>query len=250
MTPPPLRRQSIYQSIPINKMSWFWVKSDKAEQRIVLYFQLIHDLFIQSCPTLCDPMDCSPPGSSVHGDSPGKNTGVGCHALLQGIFLTQGLNPGLPHIFFNTPFFSLKHYLYQNFIILFLKSSCYFLDRTFEKFCLLSALFHYDCKSEIKFSWVWETTAKKDTQISIYCVCNGKFTHTFLITAHLSTSHQSQRANIHILTNHHINARGGNRTKVISSSKVTISRNLESEEFGKDTTFLFCFLIIGKQEKI
>ena len=31
----------------------------------------------QSCPTLCDPMDCSPPGSSVHGDSPGKNTGVG-----------------------------------------------------------------------------------------------------------------------------------------------------------------------------
>ena len=40
-------------------------------------------------------MDCSPPGASVHGDSPGKNTGVGCHALLQGIFLTRGLNPGL-----------------------------------------------------------------------------------------------------------------------------------------------------------
>ena len=34
-------------------------------------------------------MDCSLPGSSVHGDSPGKNTGVGCHALLQGIFPTQ-----------------------------------------------------------------------------------------------------------------------------------------------------------------
>ena len=34
-------------------------------------------------------MDCSPPGSSVHGDSPGKNTGAGCHALLQGIFPTQ-----------------------------------------------------------------------------------------------------------------------------------------------------------------
>ena len=30
-------------------------------------------------------------------DSPGKNTGVGCHFLLEGIFLTQGLNPGLPH---------------------------------------------------------------------------------------------------------------------------------------------------------
>ena len=40
-------------------------------------------------PTLCNHMDCSPPGSSVHGDSPGKNTGVGCHALLQGIFPTQ-----------------------------------------------------------------------------------------------------------------------------------------------------------------
>ena len=36
----------------------------------------------QSCPSLGDPMDCSLPGSSVHGDSPGKNTGVGCHALL------------------------------------------------------------------------------------------------------------------------------------------------------------------------
>ena len=47
--------------------------------------------------TLCDPMDCSPPGSAVHGDSPGKNTEVDCHALLQGIFPTQGLNPGLPH---------------------------------------------------------------------------------------------------------------------------------------------------------
>ena len=43
------------------------------------------------------PMDYSPPGSSVHGDSPGKNTGVGCCTLLQGIFPTQGSNPGLPH---------------------------------------------------------------------------------------------------------------------------------------------------------
>ena len=44
-----------------------------------------------------DPMDCSPPGSSVYGDSPGRDNGVGCHALLQGIFPTQGSNPGLPH---------------------------------------------------------------------------------------------------------------------------------------------------------
>ena len=48
-------------------------------------------------PKLLWPHDCSPPGSSVHRDSPGKNTWVGCHALLQGIFPTQGLNPGLPH---------------------------------------------------------------------------------------------------------------------------------------------------------
>ena len=53
-------------------------------------------LVAQSCPTLCASMDCSPPGCSVHGDSPGKNTGVDCHALLQGIFPTQGSNPGLP----------------------------------------------------------------------------------------------------------------------------------------------------------
>ena len=49
------------------------------------------------CPTLCNPMDCSPRGSFVHGVSPGKNTGVGCHALLLGIFPTQGSNPDLPH---------------------------------------------------------------------------------------------------------------------------------------------------------
>ena len=54
-------------------------------------------LVTRLCPNLCSPMDCSPPGSSVHGDFPGKNTGVGCHAFLQGIFPTQGLNPGLLH---------------------------------------------------------------------------------------------------------------------------------------------------------
>ena len=54
-------------------------------------------ILAQSCPTLCNPVNNSPPVSSVHGDSPGKNTGVGCHALLQGIFPTQGSNSGLPH---------------------------------------------------------------------------------------------------------------------------------------------------------
>ena len=38
---------------------------------------------LQSCPTLCDSIDGSPPGSPCPWDSPGKNTGVGCHFLLQ-----------------------------------------------------------------------------------------------------------------------------------------------------------------------
>ena len=54
-------------------------------------------LIAQLCPTLCDPIGCSPPDSSVHGDCPGKNTGVGCHALIRGIFLTKGSNPSLQH---------------------------------------------------------------------------------------------------------------------------------------------------------
>ena len=54
-------------------------------------------LVLPSCPTLCDTprtVACQVP---LFGDSPGKNTGVGCQFLLQGIFLTQGSNPGLPH---------------------------------------------------------------------------------------------------------------------------------------------------------
>ena len=53
---------------------------------------ILHVKSLQLCPTLWDTMDCGLPGSSVHGDSPGKNTRVGCHALLQEIFPTQGLN--------------------------------------------------------------------------------------------------------------------------------------------------------------
>ena len=54
-------------------------------------------LVAQQCPTLCNPMVCSPPGYSVHRDSLGKTTGAGCHALLQEIFLAEGSNPSLPH---------------------------------------------------------------------------------------------------------------------------------------------------------
>ena len=53
----------------------------------------------QSCLTLCDPATLW----TVARQAPlsmgfsTKNTGVGCRFLLQGIFLTQGLNPGIPH---------------------------------------------------------------------------------------------------------------------------------------------------------
>ena len=65
--------------------------------------QGVHAKLVQSYPTLCDPVDLSPPGSSVHGFSrqeywsgkKKKNTGVGCRALLQGICLTPGSNPCL-----------------------------------------------------------------------------------------------------------------------------------------------------------
>ena len=48
-----------------------------------------------SCVWLCGPVDCSPSGCSCPWHFLGKNTGVGCHAHNQGIFPTQGLNPGL-----------------------------------------------------------------------------------------------------------------------------------------------------------
>ena len=56
-------------------------------QEVILHLEFIKwysavlCLVSQPCLTLCDPMDFSPPGSSVLGDSPGKNIGMGCHAL-------------------------------------------------------------------------------------------------------------------------------------------------------------------------
>ena len=61
-------------------------------------------LVTQSCLTLCNLMDCRPPGSSVHGILQAKILEWGSHSLFQGIFLTQGLNPGLllcRHIFYH-----------------------------------------------------------------------------------------------------------------------------------------------------
>ena len=53
----------------------------------------VHAWSLQSCPTVCDPMNSSPPGSSVHGDSPGKNTGVGYLAPAPGDLPDPGIKP-------------------------------------------------------------------------------------------------------------------------------------------------------------
>ena len=51
-------------------------------------------LIAQSCPVVCDPMDCSLPGSSVHGILQANNTGVGSHSLLQGVLIY------MPYLYF------------------------------------------------------------------------------------------------------------------------------------------------------
>ena len=54
-------------------------------------------LVVQLYPTLCNPMDCSPPGSSAHGILQARVLEWSASFLLQGIFPTQGLNLDLPH---------------------------------------------------------------------------------------------------------------------------------------------------------
>ena len=59
---------------------------------------LVLYLVTQSCPTLCGPMDCDLPGSSDLGDSPGKDTEVGCHILLHGDLPCPGIKPTFPSL--------------------------------------------------------------------------------------------------------------------------------------------------------
>ena len=72
---------------------------------------MLLDLVTQSCQTLCDPMDYSLPGSFVHGDSPGKNTRVGCQALL-GDLPNTGIEPRSPELQADSFFFFLN-YLFE-----------------------------------------------------------------------------------------------------------------------------------------
>ena len=68
---------------------------------MILYFKLpsvcMHDKSLQSCPTLYNPMDCSPPDSSAHG-IPREEYWSGLPFLLQGIFLTLRSNPCLSYL--------------------------------------------------------------------------------------------------------------------------------------------------------
>ena len=75
----------------------FWVFTISKEE--IKETNDIHVCFyaksLQSCPTVCDPMDCSPPGSSVHGDSPRRVLEWVATPSSGGVFLTQGFNPRL-----------------------------------------------------------------------------------------------------------------------------------------------------------
>ena len=93
-------QQESEMSLLLGSFSWLEVEipertgGDTFVRWFLLLIFLLRDFFIQwnvlclvpqSCPTPCDPRDCSPPGFSAHGDSPGKNTGVGYYTLLYSI---------------------------------------------------------------------------------------------------------------------------------------------------------------------
>ena len=75
--------------------SWTWL-SDWTELNCLLVYVCVHTNLLQSYPILCGPVDCSPPGSSVHGVLQARILEwLGCHALLQGIFQTQRSNQSI-----------------------------------------------------------------------------------------------------------------------------------------------------------
>ena len=71
-----------------------WPVWDHELLSLGLIYYVAMCLVVHLCPTVT-PWTVALPGSSVHGDSPAKNTGVGCHYFLQGIFPNRRLNPGL-----------------------------------------------------------------------------------------------------------------------------------------------------------
>ena len=121
-------------------------------------------------------MDCSPPGSSCPWDSPGKNTGVGCHSLLQGIFPSQGLNPGLPHCRQ-----SVNHLSHQGSLKIFIIICMIQVDRLFSQ--------HYTNKSKVtevsglvklplqqKTKQIKRQQQNKETKSQVHSPCRNCFT--------------------------------------------------------------------------
>ena len=94
-----LKRQSVLRYLGSDS-PFYWLLNPKFCPfllRICVYFSTsVLGLVAQSCPTLCNPVDCSPPGSSIHGDSLDKDTGVGCHAPLLGNLPNPGIKPRSP----------------------------------------------------------------------------------------------------------------------------------------------------------
>ena len=81
---------------PHTKASWPLCITGQSHQVLILVGKFLCGYAVaQLCLSLCNPMDCSLPGLLCPWSFPGKNTGVGCHFLLQGVFLTQGSNPCL-----------------------------------------------------------------------------------------------------------------------------------------------------------
>ena len=95
-------RQTIYRNYPIN------ISSQVGSLLITCNANMLSAKSLQLCRTQCDPLDCSLLSSSVHGDSPGENTGENCHALLQGNIPNPGTelmsltSPALAGEFFMT----------------------------------------------------------------------------------------------------------------------------------------------------
>ena len=101
-------------------VSSLWMLFNLQNNHIVCYNIIMLQkcvLVAQLCPTLCDPMDCNLPGFSVHSMFQARKTGVGYHFLLQGIFPTQGLNPGVLHC--RQILYHLSHQDYKNTISIF-----------------------------------------------------------------------------------------------------------------------------------
>ena len=94
-------RQEYWSGLPLPSL--------RARTTIFLYLIVQRELVAHVCLTLCDPMDCSLPGSSVHGIL--QATGVGSHSVLQEIFPTQGLNPGI--LYRRQIFFFFNHLSHQ-----------------------------------------------------------------------------------------------------------------------------------------